>query len=217
MDFTLWIRASTGRLCIELTSSDQQLSPLLVNSFWSERLPQDSSLLRPGGEPMIISLLTLSQYYRICSCYLTLDESLVIYDGATVRLGAIMLSSGPYAPLENLVEVAYMADQALVDSGWTLSRKLLSTAEEQTPLVTTNGWTRSVMSSPTIIFPFSIYPHRFKSERMGFSVHRTIDCRHTVNNWLAQASHIFKRLHIASNYENYGMWNRYNYLYVPQY
>ncbi|KAJ6523916.1 hypothetical protein DFH09DRAFT_1190084 [Mycena vulgaris] len=178
LDCTLWIRASTGRLCVELTPSGENYTALLCNVY-TDRLPM--SLL---GERTIISALTLAQYQNICSSYLALGKSVPIYPGATVNLGAIVSTSGN-VHLENLVQVAHATDQDLDDSGWKVNA--ISDTETPEPIIMGNGWTR------------------FPSEQMANkSVHRTIDCRRALNNsWLSQANHIFSRLRVTSNYEDY--------------
>ncbi|KAJ7142252.1 hypothetical protein C8R44DRAFT_760419 [Mycena epipterygia] len=184
MDSTLWIRASTGRLCVELVPSGENYSPLLTN-VWAHRLPQSmAAFLKPDAEPLIISALTFDQYHWICSAYMALGNSLPMSAGQTVELGSIMvmaISGNPH--LDNIVEVAATVNSVLDDTGWTTIPDL----EEVQPVLMRNGWTR------------------FKSTEIARkTLHRMIDCRRAlIDAWLSQANYIFERLGITSNYEDY--------------
>ncbi|KAJ7678625.1 hypothetical protein B0H17DRAFT_1078258 [Mycena rosella] len=156
LDSTLWIRASTGRLCVELTPSGEYYTPLL-SAVWAERLPVS---LLSHGESMTISALTLGQYQSICSSYLELGQSVPIHPDETVKMGTIISTSGNHWRLKNLAVVAWTADPLLDDSGWTLNVR--SDAKLPKPLVMGNGWT--LFTSAQIA--------------KNASLHRTIDSNH---------------------------------------
>ncbi|KAJ7659550.1 hypothetical protein DFH06DRAFT_1194580 [Mycena polygramma] len=187
---TLWIRGSTGRLCVQLAPTpDYPISNLLMHSLSADRLPQ-RPLATPSveQEAMIISALTLDQYHKICALYTGNDASVTTEAHAMVRVGAIQVVpiSSAWCHPNSAVEAAYVVDRILHDSGWNLQSDQYP--QRQRALME-NGWTR-----------FTFNEIRATENKC---IDRTIRCRSEKNYWLPQANHIFKRLHITSCYEEY--------------
>ncbi|KAF7340617.1 hypothetical protein MSAN_02133400 [Mycena sanguinolenta] len=181
MDCTKWIRHSTGRLCAELIPANDSLwldwqspeSPVVSGKY---SLSTDAETLRA-----FIDSLTLKQYYNICAWNLRQYRHLDLAASQTMPLGAVFLCLGNL--LEDSVEIAFLpSTETPLLGDWM-------TFEGSTGEVMPDGWTRFQSGD---IFNNTLY------------LCSTIDPdRHTRHTWLSQANHIFRRLHIRSNFEDY--------------
>ncbi|KAJ6452818.1 hypothetical protein C8R45DRAFT_638684 [Mycena sanguinolenta] len=174
---TSWIRRSTGQLCTELIPGSGNL-----HLDWeSPESPALSGIysLSLGTENIttFIDLLTLEQYHRICDWNLGRLRRFSLSAFTTANLGVVFRCSGHQ--LEDSVEIAFLPSaEALHFGDW-------KTFEGVTSEVMPDGWTRfqsgAVFNNTLSIF-FSIYTNW--------------------ETWLSQANHIFRRLHIMSNFDD---------------
>ncbi|KAF7340624.1 hypothetical protein MSAN_02134200 [Mycena sanguinolenta] len=129
-----------------------------------------------------IDSLTLKQYHMICNYNLRQPRRLGLSASTTVNLGAVHECSSD--PLEDSVEIAFLPNvKAHILYNWT-------TSGGDTGEVMPNGWTRfrsgNVFNNGVRI-SFSIFSHWY--------------------TWVTQANHIFRRLSIMSNLEDYVLVN----------
>ncbi|KAJ6462832.1 hypothetical protein C8R45DRAFT_523594 [Mycena sanguinolenta] len=177
---TSWIRRSTGRLCTELTPSSDNL--------WLSTIPLEApalsgiSSLSAGAEIIttLIDSLTLVQYHFICTLNLRQYRRFDLSASTTMNLGAVFHCSSDL--LEDSNEIAFLptAQGPWIDN-WTIS-------EGGTGEVMPNGWTR---------FQAGYVFNNTLPVCCGIS--RSTDWY----TWLSQANHIFRHLHIMSNFEEY--------------
>ncbi|KAJ7909719.1 hypothetical protein B0H13DRAFT_2661340 [Mycena leptocephala] len=174
-DFTLWIRCSSGWLCADLIPSH--------TAYWAFGLPVIShrreieSLDLPNQEAIAIDALTLEQYHKICYWGLSRCQNLYCSSSTTVNLKAIIACpSGDR--FEDSVEIG-LSPHAEVDlRHWRAPKRATREVME-------GGWTRFASSD---IFNSTL----------------SIDIWNwNIDTWLSQANHIFSRLGIPSNFEDY--------------
>ncbi|KAJ7872591.1 hypothetical protein B0H13DRAFT_2059226 [Mycena leptocephala] len=131
-----WIRRSTGRLCVEpsTTSAGRDGNPLGYPIGGVERLPHiPMSQHGPNSESIIISSLTLNQCHEICFWYLAINYwSAPLHDA--VRPGTIILS------LERMYEIAHIPNMMIHDRGWRWLG--IRDDKQDKPIVMEDGWTR---------------------------------------------------------------------------
>ncbi|KAF7330672.1 hypothetical protein MSAN_02452500 [Mycena sanguinolenta] len=181
---TNWIRRSTGRLCTELTPANDNDYALWrsLSLHWD---PPESPLsglhnLGLGAETVttFIDSLTLEQYHRICAWHLGQLMIMDVSAFTTVNLGAVFLCSGDR--LEDSNEIVFLPNaEALSLGDWRI-------VGGGTAHVMLNGWTRfqaGDVLNRTLSICLTLFPDR--------------------NVWLAQANHIFRRLHVMPNFQNY--------------
>ncbi|KAF7377018.1 hypothetical protein MSAN_00119800 [Mycena sanguinolenta] len=176
---TPWIRHSTGRLCIELTPASDIL--------WLDGQPPKAPALprlpslSANAETItaFIDSLTLEQYHRMCYWNLAQNQHFVLFASTTVNLGTVFRCSSD--PLENSIEIASLPISAPVLGDWM-------TFEGRTGGVTFNGWTR-FQSGDVFNRTLSILVY--------------LPWKSNPEAWLSQANHIFRRLNITSNFEDY--------------
>ncbi|KAJ6522009.1 hypothetical protein B0H19DRAFT_1386766 [Mycena capillaripes] len=178
LDFTLWIRRSTGRLCADLIPSNHD--SLLFNHDLTARLShmQGVSLSNATNTVMVIDTLTTEQYQDICYYDLRQFHPITIPTSMDVHLGAV-ISWPSGSQLEDTVEIAFLQTTGPYFASWEIqgSPGELRVARE--------GWTRINSGD---IFNRTLKLHRFV--RKGQS-------------WLSQASYILSHLKIRSNFEDY--------------
>ncbi|KAJ7044392.1 hypothetical protein C8F04DRAFT_1250350 [Mycena alexandri] len=182
---TMWIRTSTGRLCVDPVPPDTCTeffllpSSLVVGpmSSFESFIPQVATpSAPPDTELLAIEFMTLRQYYHICSLYLDhyRDDSISI--SATVNIGAV-ISWPSQHQYEEDAEIAFLAEINVYSLGWQGGK-----TQEHLK----NGWSRyraADVFNTTIMFfmRFSDGPEP----------------------WLTQANYVFSRLQIMSNLEDY--------------
>ncbi|KAJ6555809.1 hypothetical protein B0H19DRAFT_136696 [Mycena capillaripes] len=179
LNCTMLIRRSSGRLCMDVVQANNH--PIYLES-WVEAQELYSSN-GPNTEAKIIESLTLEEYHDICYHFLGHFRLTNISTPITRNLGAVICCpSGNW--LEDSVEIARLPNTRPFLGTW-------DTPPGAARQITEDGWIRlnsSDVSNMTISFFGSIYPQFRQS-------------------WLSQANHIFSRLQITSNFDDYGILN----------
>ncbi|KAF7377054.1 hypothetical protein MSAN_00123500 [Mycena sanguinolenta] len=173
---TFWIRRSTGRFCAELTPANDNLR-ICVNR---SEVPGLSRIYPVSAETIttFIGLLTLEEYYHICGWSLGHHRWIALSADTTMNIGAVFRCSGA-EPLEDSDDIAFLPS---AESPYLTDWRDF---EGRTGEVMPNGWTRFQSS------------HIFnRTLSIGFSA--------LWDTWLSQANHIFCRLNIMSNFDDYG-------------
>ncbi|KAJ6491185.1 hypothetical protein C8R45DRAFT_991621 [Mycena sanguinolenta] len=171
-----WICRSTGRLCIELNRPDM---PVTV-SLGTERIspPPPGSMVTlhdPNRESLIVDSLGLSQWYSICSTYLTQRRTINVSARAEVKLGSIVYwPSG--SRLEDTTETASATYPHFNCLGWYRSR--LGRSKNNTARCNLADVINSIISLDKYHDPRRI-------------------------PWLSVANYSFNEHQIVSNHENY--------------
>ncbi|KAJ7854446.1 hypothetical protein B0H13DRAFT_2081196 [Mycena leptocephala] len=184
--YTPWIRLSTGGLCIELApcSADQDLYPYAVSENMC-RTP--ITLLGPDRDSIIVSALTLHQYHEICHWSLSRICDYALPSDASVRLGAIMTGLG--RSNAHPLEVAYLPDCGVIDSGWNQRPRRIRTLGDS--VILDNGWTRFHYSGDG--------RHSWKISRT-VSVGEGLGCPTCC--WLGQSNNVLSRTYNTFNYDD---------------
>ncbi|KAJ6538638.1 hypothetical protein DFH09DRAFT_1368806 [Mycena vulgaris] len=176
----MWIRCSTGRLCVDLTRPE--FDPLFLSAVQFILPPSAaSSTSEPPENSQIIESTPLNMYHEICALHLGHSLDFPISPHASVQLGAIIACAAGTG-IEDLTMIAGIPDDMFQDSGWWFPG-------DREPLVMADGWTRASSSG-------------IRDKQ----IHRTIDSNRFAGQseeWLAQANCIFNRLGITSSYDNY--------------
>ncbi|KAF7340615.1 hypothetical protein MSAN_02133200 [Mycena sanguinolenta] len=175
---TKWIRRSTGRLCAEFTQHNDVWLSITPGEFPDLSGMHATSALHTDASNFVINSLTLGQYHLMCWNHLAQIRPIAISASTTVDLGAVFRHSGDL--LEESIEIAFSprAEAPPLDDWRTL--------EGSTGEVMPNGWTR--FQSDDVINNILYLSCTILSDR---------------HPWLSQANHIFRRLHIMSNFEDY--------------
>jgi len=174
---TLWIRRSTGRLCADPIPSGVD--------YWYNRVgeyirPQEiKSLDVPNLEATVIEFRTLEEYHEICYWNLSQTRSLSTSTLSAVNLGAIILCSSGNE-VENGAEITTLQNIRLrvYENRWSIDGRPLR-------CINGKGWTYCT-----------------SGDVLGTKIQLWLWAPHT-EAWLSQANHIFNRLQITSNFENY--------------
>ncbi|KAJ6576868.1 hypothetical protein DFH09DRAFT_1276322 [Mycena vulgaris] len=181
---TMWIRCSTGQLCVDLTPSTSDRIVLCDTMGGLEYLPFSfaPSSSEPPGESQIIGTTPLETYHKICYNYLSHSRTIPISAETSVQPGAIISCKAGTGNSHSTV-IARVPGKMFLEYGWFGAYTEL--------LVLGDGWARVNSSNirddqirRTII-------HNFRFPRLS-------------GDWLAQANYIFNRLGITSNYDDYG-------------
>ncbi|KAJ7676713.1 hypothetical protein DFH06DRAFT_1168875 [Mycena polygramma] len=195
-EYTVWIRVSTGRPCIELAPPEGNSARLL--GFHIPFQLVGKSLLEPPVDfAARIGSLSLEDYHNICYSCQNRWQHFSISKNIFVKLGSIRHFPSP--EYQGSLEIAFVPGSRVYDCGWstrdpivlhawtTLSHtwetnKGISCNPEGTSMLE-NGWIRinSVDAADT-------YRRRIWADNSGSRV---------LSRWLAQANHIFHCLNIT--------------------
>jgi hypothetical protein len=142
----MWIRPSTGRLCIEIMPrrTDYKYRLYMSRGRYHSLVPPPLAP-KAGGissfddEPLhqskILGSLSFKEYHQICATHLSQYRLTTILSHESVKLGAIYYCTSQEDQHTNWAEIAciptYLA--AVQDDGWELDRECS---------VMENGWTR---------------------------------------------------------------------------
>ncbi|KAJ7238602.1 hypothetical protein C8J57DRAFT_1193621 [Mycena rebaudengoi] len=184
---TMWIRRSTGRLCIELVVPNYDGNPI-TSGFRIDsesRSLGTSFLFEPPDHSQIIEAISMEHYHAICSIYFAQTDTPEVSPNTLVHLRSVVyMPDGCEIPRQ----VSCLSDPQFQDLGWRLWDDWDSDEGYQvieSGWILESGWTRVVSSD--------IRHRMFQREFVapGNSA------------WLAQANHIFERAKIPSNYSDY--------------
>jgi hypothetical protein len=110
----VWIRSSTGHLCIDLTPPETQ--PVELGDVDGGPLSSGTSLLAPSFGSETMMSMSLREYHKICDWYLYRQHYWSVSPNVSGKLGSIRYSSGP--EYEGSLEVA-SSDCGIDDRGWS--------------------------------------------------------------------------------------------------
>ncbi|KAJ7167382.1 hypothetical protein C8R43DRAFT_173595 [Mycena crocata] len=136
--YTPWIRASNGRLCIDLSDGTTECYSIAGFPYQPvENLPR-LPMMTPASEwvSKIISSLNFRQFHELLALNRLHAFWQPISRETTVQPSAII----HYCP-DNVSEIAYIPQCAVYDSNWHLQN---SSDGRITSTVMPNGWTRYV-------------------------------------------------------------------------
>ncbi|KAF7354331.1 hypothetical protein MVEN_01121500 [Mycena venus] len=172
---TFWIRHSTGRLCVERMVPTHRI--WLTTASQMSDMQGIYSLSASNTEANAIESLTLYQYHYTCFWNLAQDRTITGSPPTAVKLGAVICCSSGNR-LEDSDEIAFLPNLETFSGCWTNTKGPAGEKME-------DGWIRYQLE------------HVLKSEIRLYI--RSDDSA----PWLSQANHIFSRLHLASNLEDY--------------
>jgi hypothetical protein len=109
----VWIRSSTGHLCIELTPPET--NAVVLGAVDGGPLPYGTSLFTPPSDSETMVSMSLREYHDICSGYLDRQHSWSVSPNVSVKLGSIRYSSAQ--EYESSLGVASY-DCSIAHSGW---------------------------------------------------------------------------------------------------
>jgi hypothetical protein len=110
----VWIRSSTGHLCLDLTPPETEAVDL--GDVDGGPLPSGTSLFSPPSVSEMIMSMSLRDYHKICDWYLGRQHSWSASSNVSMKLGSIRYSSGP--EYESSLEVGCI-DCSIHDLGWS--------------------------------------------------------------------------------------------------
>ncbi|KAF7370102.1 hypothetical protein MSAN_00640200 [Mycena sanguinolenta] len=176
-DCTFFIRRSNGKLCADLVPGGD-----ILYTCPSHAMPTQQGLNFLTGkntEATIIDSLTLYQYHSICYWEFSTTRSMSISTSAAVNLGSVIHCPRGNS-FDDMVEIAHcrtlrrlIVEEVTHESHWNTERSIVGQ-------VMADGWTRAVNTK--IWLKLSSQYYRF---------------------WLSQANHIFTRLQISSDFQDY--------------
>jgi len=181
LECILWIRRSTGQLCVDLTPGGIWPPGLCLHNNYQLVL-EPLSLDPPTQEATVIDSLSLVECHIICCHILCGIQPISFSLPLTLNLGAVFTCS-PGRQFEDLVEIASLPD---AEHNWLASYwKMWNRAPE--PFRTKDGW--SCLTS------YDVLDGRIQ---LSLSVGHN-------DPWLSQANYIFSRLGISSDCQDYVM------------
>ncbi|KAF8181464.1 hypothetical protein K438DRAFT_1938035 [Mycena galopus ATCC 62051] len=186
---TFFIRRSTGRFCADLIPNRPERMYPYSDSNTRETCQRGLELLAgPNIEKAVINSLALNQYYKICYWKLGQSRRISISTPTTTTLGAVYSGSLD----TDRVYIAYIPD--LVPASDTYFSYI---DDRQRPKeVMENGWTR--FTSGDVVDGESYF-------QWGHALRKPAE---SSRSWLSQANHIFNRLGISSNFDDYVLVER---------
>ncbi|KAJ7147417.1 hypothetical protein C8R43DRAFT_1010652 [Mycena crocata] len=180
---TLWIRRSNRRLCVDLERDTDTRSHYLDWPNYPVSTPGLILLDQPNPEAMATSSLSFDEYHSICDWHLSQWLDVPISSQTVVKLRSV-ISWSASTRLGKPVEVAFLsepeASRARIEPVW----KLLGGRETASEITVESGWTRHNacdIGGRTFV--------------QGLTA--------TCESWLSQANHIFSRLQIKSDCEDF--------------
>ncbi|KAJ7850752.1 hypothetical protein B0H13DRAFT_2360532 [Mycena leptocephala] len=207
--FAHWIHCSTGRLCTDPTVPHSNPGIVLDNVDCLSLLqrPNLTSLSAAAVERLAIESLTHPGVHWTTSVYVLLHVSIFVYVRLRIdRPSVYKGSERSEASLSRSISLS-VSTASTVTPGGVFSRRSLSQYEEAVEVAYSpeghvpsppdwpgsytarmkNGWSRC--SANYVFNTTTVFEASYRSWRSG--------C------WLSQANHIFKRLQITSNLEDY--------------
>ncbi|KAJ7238652.1 hypothetical protein C8J57DRAFT_1193645 [Mycena rebaudengoi] len=190
---TMWIRRSTGRLCIDIVASyDDLFIHHSYTGLLSHSGDRPSSLLEPPpAHSQIIEGISMEQYHEVCNRYLAQSYSpWSVSPNASIRLGSVV-----YMP--SSCEIVHLPDSMFTGRHWVPDEY------GNQVLVLMSSWTRLESSWTRVILSDDNRDREFTCSFDGMTQNG--------DAWLALANHIFHCAKIQSNYRDYGLINSVQY------
>ncbi|KAJ7277331.1 hypothetical protein C8J57DRAFT_1223079 [Mycena rebaudengoi] len=188
-EYNVWIRPSTGRLCIDLSSKEAD-SPVLAIDMGDDFRPSVTSLLNPPEDNVTMASMSLQHYHDICGYDLSRGSVFSISSHpVSVKLGSIRYFRD--LEYESSFEIGVSPDCMVIDRGWLTEDLIVEDrwvpikCDQEGISIMENGWIR------------------FNSDEVADEYCRRVFTSNFSPSWLAQANHIFNRLGISSNFEDY--------------
>ncbi|KAJ7605434.1 hypothetical protein DFH06DRAFT_1385064 [Mycena polygramma] len=198
-EYTVWIRPSTGRPCIELAPQPELLSAWALDATRVDFKLSGKSLMEPPADSEILGSISLNDYHSICYTHLSQSQEFSILEHISVNPGSIRhVRSAQY---EDSLEIAFVPDCRVYRGGWsTLEDPIfedswISDNNNEGTWLMEDGWIRVNSANVAEAYNCQIF--------FGVYEHLSI--------WLAQANHIFARLNITRDPENYVCINSVHY------
>ncbi|KAJ6553213.1 hypothetical protein B0H19DRAFT_1377830 [Mycena capillaripes] len=189
-DCTLWVRRSTGRLCVNLTPPESDPVPLYAPHGMKEA---SISLFDLVDDIEMLTSISLQDYHDVCYLHLFRTHRASISPHVSVTIGPVRVFCGPQ--YGDSSEIAVSPDCGVCDGGWLVagpgverSWNPYQSSHSLHALVMENGWIR--VNSADVALE---YRRRIEPDGLRF----------LWSSWLAQANHIFDRLDITSNLNDY--------------
>ncbi|KAJ6566456.1 hypothetical protein B0H19DRAFT_1374022 [Mycena capillaripes] len=179
-DCTLWIRRSTGRLCVDLAEPNT-----VTYLYWSETSAQEpSAWTAPNPESILIQSLTLKEYHQICVFHLRRHRQITVSTSIIpVNLGTVISWSSSNR-FEDSVGIAFLPNIEVYPGQW------VNTGAAQGERIK-EGWTRFIANN--------VFDCTLKLVCLLSYIHW--------ESWLSQANHVFSRLHNTSSLEDCALSN----------
>jgi hypothetical protein len=117
----VWIKPSTGRLCVELEPPKSE--PAWLTDFGIGFQQSCTSLLDPPGDSEIITSISLQDYHSICYFHLNQWHRFSISTNVPVKLGSIRQFSG--LEYENSLEITFVPNLGVYDQGWSTKNPII--------------------------------------------------------------------------------------------
>ncbi|KAJ6450951.1 hypothetical protein C8R47DRAFT_1170669 [Mycena vitilis] len=198
---TLWLRRSTGRLCVDLVEPEE---PVLLPDILAEQsifeVPGLLLLRSPQiMEAAVMDALTLEDYHQLCRGTFTQFNGHSISAGIAVNLGVVCSE----IPSDHYVEIASLPyDCCDYEDGELLPYDCFDFKD----------WEQLRQPSASDAAP----ERRVENGWRRFSIHDVVKCSLVSKGWLtveagywfSQANHIFNRCRITSNFNEYVLTNR---------
>jgi hypothetical protein len=110
----VWIRSSTGHLCIDLTPPETNV--VVLGAVDGGPPPYGTSLFTPPSDSETMVSMSLRDYHKICHLYLCDLHCWLVPSNVSVKLGSICYSWGP--EYESSLEVA-SSNCGIYDRRWS--------------------------------------------------------------------------------------------------
>ncbi|KAJ7627225.1 hypothetical protein FB45DRAFT_1060000 [Roridomyces roridus] len=183
-NLALWIRSSTGRLCLEFESRKMIHPPVWMSASRISNTTACIDWNDPTWETRATEILSLDQFHYICFRNFARYRIFAVEADkvADIRLGTLLFGWSESIELEDYTEIARLPS-AEFELGWGLFDTW-----NVTPHPCDNGWTR--------FNSMDVY-----GQTMTWSVHHT--GRDSSCSWMCQANSMFNKLGITSGLEKF--------------
>ncbi|KAJ6518081.1 hypothetical protein C8R47DRAFT_1062630 [Mycena vitilis] len=179
---SLWIRLSTGRLCLDPAAEGTSGRFRINDGIDMESNPPAlTSLKAPGTESMAVNSLSLDQYHRTCGSSLGRHRWISVPASETIHPASLIHWPSPF---QESVRLASIPDLEISLVKWRSSDMVGNVGN-----VMQNGWTR----------------YHFAGGLSGLPVFfgTAQDYDRIYEFWLSQANHLLGRVQITTHLEDY--------------
>ncbi|KAK7029949.1 hypothetical protein R3P38DRAFT_890012 [Favolaschia claudopus] len=187
-DYTLSLRPSTGRLCIDLKGNQGYVSLPVPGT---ENISPKCLLLTLDTQ-VITNALTVKQYHEICDTAFINRKYIPFPPTTTVYWGAVYHTTGHHNLSRPLVIAPMLHPDSIHEIGWLILGTMI-----WADYTTENGWSRFCLSK--LVHPLD---HK-RFQRLTCNLWAKANTAR--DTWLSQANHIFNCLGVFSNLEDYAL------------